>query len=367
MMRRTVIVSAIVAGTLIVTNASMIAADDTPQFRLDPTWPKQLPNDWILGQIGGMAVDAQDHIWVFQRPRSLTEADRGATLTPKRAKCCVPAPSVMEFDAEGNLIQAWGGPGTVPDWPESEHGIAVDSRNQVWLTGNSSKDAQLLQFSRDGKFVRQFGRLAPVTHSMDTTQLGSAASIAIDPVANEIFLADGYSNHRIMVLDANSLAFKRMWGAYGKPPTDTKIELYNPKATQFNNPVHCVKIAKDGLVYVCDRSNDRIEVFQKNGAFVKEFAIRPETRGNGSAYDIAFWPDSNQTYMIVADGSNGEAIVVRREDGVEVGAFGHYGRQAGQFHNLHQVVIDSRGNVYTGEVDTGMRVQKFVPNVSPTR
>jgi DNA-binding beta-propeller fold protein YncE len=358
--------SALIVAVGVMAGAHAIAAEG-PQFKLDATWPKQLPNNWILGQIGGMTIDAQDHIWVFQRPRSLTEADKGATLTPRRAKCCVPAPSVMEFDAEGNLVQAWGGPGTHPDWPVSEHGIAVDSKNQVWLTGNSDKDAQLLKFSRDGKIMKQFGKVTPVTNSMDTTQLGSVASIAIDQAANEIFLADGYSNHRVIVLDADSLAYKRMWGANGKQPTDMKMKNYEPEAPQFANPVHCVKIANDGLVYVCDRSNLRIQVFQKNGTFVKQFTIRPETRGTGSAYDVAFWPDRNQTYMIVADGANGEAIIVRRSDGVEVGAFGHYGRQAGQFHNLHQVVVDSKGNVYTGEVDTGMRIQKFVPNAPPAR
>ena len=343
------------------------AAAEGPEFKVDPSWPKQLPNNWILGQIGGMTVDAQDHIWVFQRPRSLRDVDTGAIQTPRRARCCAPAPSVMEFDSAGNVVQAWGAPGTVPDWPESEHAIFVDNKNQVWLTGNGNKDAMLLKFTRDGKFLKQFGKLAPVTNSLDTTQLGSVASIAIDTAANEIFLADGYGNHRVIVLDADSLAYKRMWGAYGRPPTDMKLGNFNPTAPQFANPVHCVKIANDGLVYVCDRSNDRIQVFQKNGTFVKEFAIRPETRGTGSSYDIAFWPDRNQTYLIIADGADGEALIVRRADGQEVGSFGHYGKQVGQFHNIHQIVADSKGNIYTGEVDTGMRIQKFAPGVAPAR
>src|SRR6266576_2962150 len=169
------------------------AMAEGPEFKVDPSWPKQLPNNWIIGQIGGMTVDAQDHIWVFQRPRSLNEADRGATLTPPRSKCCVPAPSVVEFDAAGNLVQAWGGPvGFNPDWPESEHGIMVDAKNQVWLTGNSNKDGSLLKFSRDGKSLTKFGKQGPITNSQDTTQLGSTASIALDTQANEIFLADGY-------------------------------------------------------------------------------------------------------------------------------------------------------------------------------
>jgi DNA-binding beta-propeller fold protein YncE len=352
-------------GAALVFGAPAMA--EGPHFKVDASWPKQLPNNWIIGQIGGMTVDAQDHIWVFQRPRSLNEADRGATLNPPRSRCCVPAPSVVEFDTAGNVVSAWGGPGMIPDWPESEHAIYVDAKNQVWLTGNGKNDAALLKFTRDGKFLKQFGKLTPVTNSLDTTQLGSTASIAMDPVANEIFLADGYGNHRVIVLDADSLAYKRMWGAYGKPPTDMKLPNFNPASAQFANPVHCVKIANDGLVYVCDRTNDRIQVFQKNGTFVKEFVIRPETRGTGSSYDMAFWPDRNQTWMMIADGADGEALIVRRADGKEVGTFGHYGKQAGQFHNVHQIAADSKGNIYTGEVDTGMRVQKFVPDMAPAK
>jgi len=177
--RSRILVSALVAGVGLF--GSLPAFAEGPVFKVDPSWPKQLPNNWIVGQIGGMTVDAQDHIWVFQRPRSLNEADRGATLTPPRSKCCVPAPSVVEFDAAGNVVQAWGGPGGFsPDWPESEHGIMVDAKNQVWLTGNSNKDGSLLKFSRDGKFLAKFGKQGPITNSKDTTQLGSTASIALD-------------------------------------------------------------------------------------------------------------------------------------------------------------------------------------------
>jgi DNA-binding beta-propeller fold protein YncE len=363
----TLLACAFVSAAGIAAPPAFAAEAAAPEFKVDPFWPKPLPNNWIVGQIGGITVDAQDHVWVFQRPRSLNEADRGATLTPKRAICCVPAPSVVEFDPSGAVVQGWGGPGTVPDWPEGEHAIYVDGKNQVWLTGNGDKDAMLLKFTRDGKFLKQFGRLATITNSLDTSQLGRAAGLAIDPAANEIFIADGYSNHRIIVLDADTLGFKRMWGAYGKPPTDLKLPIYNPAAPQFANPVHCVRIAHDGLVYVCDRSNDRVQVFHKDGSFVKEFAFLPETRGTGSSYDLEFWPDKNQTYFILADGANGQAHVVRRDDGKIMNSFGHYGRMAGQFHNIHTIALDSKGNVYTGEVDTGMRVQKFTPNIAPEK
>jgi len=335
-----------------------------PNYRVDPSWPKQLPNNWIIGQIGGMTVDARDHIWVFQRPRSLRDVDLAAK---KSARCCQAAPSVIEFDSAGNVVSSWGGPGMVADWPDTEHGILVDGKNNVWLTGSGNKDGTLLKFTRDGKFLAKFGHQGPTAGSQDTTALGGVASIALDAQANELFMSDGYFNHRVIVLDADTLGFKRMWGAYGKPPTDMKLPNYNPASPQFANPVHCVRIANDGLVYVCDRTNDRIQVFQKNGTFVKEFPIRTETHGTGSSYDLAFWPDRNQTWMIIADGADGEAVIVRRSDGKEVGSFGHYGKQTGQFHNIHQIVADSKGNIYTGEVDTGMRVQKFVPNMPPAK
>jgi NHL repeat len=342
------------------------AAAEGPEFKVDASWPKRLPNNWILGQIGGMTVDAQDHIWVFQRPRSLEPVDLAER---KSAKCCFAAPSVIEFDAEGNVVSSWGAPGYHPDWPESEHGIMVDGKNQVWLTGNSNKDGSILKFSRDGKFLAKFGKQGPITNSQDRTQLGSTASIALDQGANELFLADGYGNRRVVVLDSETLAFKRMWGAYGKAPMDPtpRPANYNPNAEQFTNPVHCVKIANDGLVYVCDRTNLRIQVFRKDGTYVNQIVVRPTTRGTGSAYDLAFWPDRNQTYLIVADGADGEAVILRRDNGQEVGFFGHYGKQAGEFHNIHQIVADSKGNMYTGEVDSGMRIQKFVPNMAPAK
>ena len=311
-----------------------------------------------------MNVDAQDHIWVFQRPRSLKDVD---LAEKKQSKCCAAAPSVIEFDADGNVLSSWGGPGYHPDWPDVEHGIFVTREGNILLTGSGNKDGTLLKFSRDGKFLAKFGKQGPTAGSQDTTALGGTASIAFDAQANELFLSDGYFNHRVIVLDANTLGYKRMWGAYGKPPTDMKLPNYNPKWEQFANPVHCVRIANDGLVYVCDRTNNRIQVFQKSGAFVKELTVRPTTHGTGSSYDLAFWPDKNQTYLIVADGADGEAVIVRRDDGKEVGFFGHYGKQTGQFHNIHQIVSDSKGNIYTGEVDVGMRIQKFVPNMAPAK
>ncbi len=234
-------------------------AGDIPTFAVDASWPKPLPNNWILGQVGGITVDAQGHIWVIHRPRSLTDDEKGAALTPPRSKCCVSAPPVLEFDADGNLLRSWGGPGEGYEWVGREHGIEVDEKGFVWVGGNADNDNAILKFTLDGKFVMQIGKIAPSKGSNDTTQLGKPAETAIDKDANEIYVADGYGNRRVIVFDATTGAYKRHWGAYGNPPNDDKQPAYDPKAPapqQFANPVHCVKLANDGL-RLCLRSHQQ--------------------------------------------------------------------------------------------------------------
>jgi hypothetical protein len=353
--------TALVLGALVGTGAVQA---EGPQFQIDPFWPKALPNNWILGQVGGIAVDAQDHVWIIHRPRSLTADEKGAALNPPRSKCCVSAPPVIEFDAEGNVVQAWGGEASGYEWPGREHGIFVDHKGFVWLGGNAENDSHLLKFTRDGKFVLQIGHRAPSKGSNDHTELGKPADINIDPATNELFVADGYGNRRVIVFDADTGAYKRHWGAYGKPPSDDKTPAYNPDqpvAQQFGNPVHCVKLTRDGFAYVCDRTNNRIQVFRKDGTFVTEWFYEKRTLGNGAIWDLAVWPDRNQTYLLNADGENNEVRVLRRADGAVVGTFGRSGRQAGQFHWVHNITIDSKGNVFTSEVDNANRVQKFRP------
>ena len=338
-------------------------AAEPPRFEVDASWPKTLPNKWIMGQAAGVAVDAQDHVWVVQRPKTLTDDEKAASFDPPRTKCCVPAPPVLEFDQDGNLVQAWGGPGQGYEWPQNEHGIYIDPKGFVWLASNGENDGQILKFTRDGKFVLQIGKQGPQTNSLDTSRLGRPANVTVDPEANEVYVADGYYNHRIIVFDADTGAFKRQWGAYGKPPTDEKLPPYNPAAVpaqQFANPVHCVRIARDGLVYVCDRANDRIQVFRKDGTFVKEFFVEKNTLANGSVWDLELWPDANETFLINADGANNEVRTLVRETGETIGAFGRNGRQAGEFHWVHNLAIDLKGNVFTTEVDTGKRAQKFL-------
>jgi len=340
------------------------SAAEPPRFEIDPFWPKPLPNNWILGQVSGVAVDAQDHVWVIQRPGSLTPDEKGASLTPPRSKCCVPAPPVIEFDAEGDVVQGWGGPGEGYEWFANEHGIYIDGRGFVWMGGNGPEDGQILKFTRDGKFVRQIGHAGPSRGSDDPGQLGRPADVAVDVDANEVYVADGYGNHRVIVFNADSGNYKRHWGAYGKAPSDAALPPYDPKAPpapQFGNPVHCVKLSKDGLVYVCDRINNRIQVFHKDGSFVGEYLSVKETLGNGGVWDLGFSPDAQQTFLFNADGENNEVRILQRADGTVLGAFGRSGRQAGQFHWVHNLAVDSKGDIFTTEVDNGKRVQKFLP------
>jgi DNA-binding beta-propeller fold protein YncE len=340
------------------------AAPDAPKFKVDPSWPKELPNNWIMGQVGGMAVDRHDHIWVLQRPSLDTVDELGAAQTPPRSMCCLPTPPVLEFDTQGNLLQSWGGPGQGFDWPNREHGMYVDRDDNVWIGGADPPDRHLLKFKNDGHFLMQIGHPSTdPTNSLRTDILGRPAGIEVDAEAHEVYIADGYMNRRVIVYDSDKGTFKRMWGAYGNPPNDADPGAYNPAAPpdqQFRNPVHCVHISRDGLVYVCDRVNDRMQVFTKQGKFVKEFFVRPQTLGMGSVWQFAFSMDENQKFLFVDDGENNVIWTVRREDGSVVSQMGHSGRNAGQFHWVHQIVSDSQGNLYTGEVDTGKRIQKFI-------
>jgi DNA-binding beta-propeller fold protein YncE len=356
----TIAVGAALAGAAIVTTIARAA--EVPQFQVEPSWPKALPNGWIMGQASGVAVDDRDHVFVIQRPRTLTDDEKAATFKPPRTKCCVAAPPVLEFDPSGTVVRAWGGPGQGYDWPENEHGIDVDHKGFVWIGGNGARDGQILKFTRDGKFVLQIGKPGAQTDSHDVTRLGRPADIAVDPQTNEVYVADGYHNHRVIVFDAATGAYKRLWGAYGRRPTDDKLPPYDPAAPpapQFGNPVHCVKIAHDGLVYVCDRAHNRIQVFRKDGTFVKEMTVAKETLANGSVWDLDLWIDAAQTFLLNADGANNEVRTLVRATGAVVGTFGRNGRNAGEFHWVHNLAVDSKGNIYTTEVDTGKRAQKF--------
>ena len=333
-----------------------------PLFEVDPLWPKPLPNHWLLGMTIGVWVDELDHVWIIHRGAA-TLHDNEKALDLKVGECCTAAPPVLVFDQAGNLVRAWGGPGAGYEWPESNHGVHVDHKGNVWIGGNGAKDAQVLKFTRDGKFLMQMGRSGKNAGSNDLENFGRVAKIWVDPKTNEAYIADGYLNKRVAVLDADSGKMKRYWGAYGNKPDDANLGKYDPKAPpaqQFRNPVHCVERSHDGLLYVCDRANDRVQVFHPDGSFVKEAFFARETLGSGSAWDIAFSKDAAQRYFFLADGTNEKVRVIERESLQEITNFGDGGRQPGQFYGVHSIAADSKGNLYTTETYEGKRVQRFV-------
>jgi DNA-binding beta-propeller fold protein YncE len=365
-----------------------------PRFEVDPMWPKPLPNHWLMGQTIGVSVDANDHIWIIHRGGSLEPGEQHASATPQVAQCCAAAPPVLEFDEEGTLIGHWGGPGNGYDWPESNHGITIDYKGNVWIGGNgrgapaggrgrgrgatedktaynetqvsgvqSFNDNMVLKFTQDGKFLMQIGKPAHSKGSNDIENLRLPAKTFVDPKTNELYVADGYGNHRVIVFDAETGKYKRHWGAYGKKPDDTDMGNYNPNAPppqQFRNPVHCAELSHDNLLYVCDRVNDRIQVFHPDGTFVKEMFIEKNTLGSGSTWDIAFSKDPQQKYIYLADGENDRVHILDRDSLELLTTFGEGGRQPGEFYGVHSIATDSKGNIFTTETYRGQRVQKFM-------
>ena len=355
----------ILVGAQLVLHRSVEAQDrnvEAPRFEVDPLWPKPLPNHWVLGMTIGAWVDDQDHVWIIHRGTPTLHANERA-LELKVGECCTAAPPVLVFDPAGNLVRAWGGPGAGYEWPESNHGVHVDHKGNVWIGGNGEKDAHLLKFTKDGKFLMQVGKLGGWTGSNDLNNFGRVAKIWVDPKTNEAYVADGYRNKRVAVLDADSGKMKRYWGAYGNKPDDADLGKYDPAAAlpkQFRNPVHCVERSEDGLVYVCDRQANRIQVFKPDGVFVKEASFAKNTLGSGAAWDIAFSRDSAQKYIYLADGTNEVVRVILRDTLQELTNFGDGGRQPGQFYGVHSIASDSKGNLYTTETYEGKRLQKFV-------
>jgi DNA-binding beta-propeller fold protein YncE len=348
-----------------------------PRFEVDPFWPKPLPNHWLLGATIGVWVDERDHIWILHRSSAtLNNNERGAELNPPTGECCKGAPPVLEFDAAGNLVGSWGGPGAGYEWPQSNHGIFVDHKGNVWIGGNGAGDSHILKFTRTGKFIAQYGKAGVHKGAVDAEGLstyagdsndkqnfGRVAKIFVDPRDNEAYIADGYLNKRVAVLDADNGTMKRYWGAYGNKPDDRNLGPYNPDAPpaqQFRNPVHCADVSNDGFVYVCDRVNDRLQVFTKDGKFVKEAFYARRSLADGSVWDVAFSRDAQQTYIFMADGRNQRVRVIRRDTLEELTAFGDGGRYPGQFFGVHSIAIDSKNNLYTTETYEGKRLQKFV-------
>jgi DNA-binding beta-propeller fold protein YncE len=368
------------AGFSVRWNVAATAAKgpEMPVFEYDASWPKPLPNNWITGNIGAMAIDAKDHIWVIQRPGSTTSLSERYGLEGN-GECCFPAPPVLEYDTAGNLIQAWGpihddkgkllgkqvwGPHPEVDWPSSEHGIYVDHKDTVWVD-SQNPPSQVLRFTRDGKFLMQLGKGQEAKSSNDTDGFAGPTGIVVDPKRNEVFVADGYRNRRVIVFDAETGQYKRHWGAYGKRPPDgpqggTPIEgPYQPGMVSQNfATTHCIMESRDDLLYVCDRVNNRIQVFHPDGTFVKE-AIIAQSKGFGAVHAIGFSTDKDQRFLYVADGANKKVWILLRNELKPIGSFSHGGRNGGEVIIAHALVVDSKGNVYVGETIDNNRVQKF--------
>lgn len=356
-------IAALGAGQAALEASASRGAKEAPIFEVDPLWPKPLPNHWILGSTIGVGVDSRDHVFIIHRGNGNPRTELGAAQDPPTGECCLPAPPILEFDPEGNLVNAWGGPGEGYDWPESNHGLSLDHKDNIWIGGNGRTDSHILKFTRDGRFLMQIGRVQQPAKSSARDHFGRVAKIAFDPAANEAYLADGYGNKRVAVIDMDTGELKRYWGAYGNEPDDTDLGPYDPDAPpapQFRNPVHCAEPTHDGLVYVCDRPNNRIQVFRKDGTFVKEAFIAPRTLGDGSVWDIAFSRDPEQRFLYLADGKNMKVYIIERETLEVLTTFGDGGRQPGQFFAVHSIATDSKGNIYTTETYEGKRVQKFV-------
>ena len=348
-----------VAGAMVRTQS---APADTPRFVVDPAWPK-IPNNWQFGQVASVSVDEQDHVWVLQRP---------GTLGPEEKHRA--APPLLEFDAAGNFIQAWGGPGEGYQWPNSEHGVYVDPKGFVWIGGNGENDHQILKFTKAGKFVMQIGRAGQSKGNADTQNLNQPADTFVHAATNELFVADGYGNRRVIVFDADTGRFKRMWGAFGNVPSDAPPNPALPDAEergapQFVQPVHAARVSKDGLVYVSDRAGKRVQVFTLEGKYVSQVFIGRECKapecGNGStAASTAFSTDPQERFLYVGNRSQAKVMIFERRTLRLLDSFGQWGSAPGDFGTLHHMGSDSKGNLYVTEVTPlrpeNRRIQKFV-------
>jgi DNA-binding beta-propeller fold protein YncE len=365
-------------------------AQNAPVYKVDPAWPKRLPNKWSMQQIVDIYVDKDDHIWVLNRADDARPDELGAATTPPRSECCVLGPEVLEFDTDGNVLKAWGGQDYVAGWPGRLQTLAVDREGNVWMSGTRPGDS-IIKFSSEGKLLWDFGHRGPKVPAEQVKQDNQQTAtfppgiggFDFDEDAHEIYISDGFLNKRILVYDMNTGAFKRGWGGHGVPLSEIDNDPtpnYDPSGPppdqkQFAPALHCAHVSKDGLVYVCERGSDRIQVFTKQGKFVNSFFVHPSTQSRGehcggiwstkdppcgTVYNLTFSHDPQQKYLLVADGTNNMIWILDRKTGTVAGSFGGNGRYAGQLHWVDSIAVDSKGNAYTGEVEDGKRIQKFI-------
>jgi DNA-binding beta-propeller fold protein YncE len=332
-----------------------------PRFTVDPTWPKDMPNNWIFGSITGVFVDAKDQVWVTHLPETLTDEEISEVKTPPIGTCCRPAPTVVVFDQAGNVVNSWGDPDKddIAVYPRNPHGIFVDHKDFVWI--GTYQHHRVQKFTREGKHVMTIGTYEKTGGSNDPALLGGPAGIWVDPKTNEVFIADGYRNRRVIVFDGDTGKYLRHWGAYGETPDDTAKMANDPKTPnrQFST-VHGLVGSNDGFIYVADRRGNRLQVFDQKGTFVREKFIAPATLASGSAFVPVLSSDRGQQWLYLADGTNHKIWILRRSDLEVVGEFGRGGRQLGQMLRPHGMSVDSKGNLYIGEASTGRRMQRFL-------
>jgi DNA-binding beta-propeller fold protein YncE len=400
--------SALLAGAWLVAagGASVAGAQQVPELVFDPTWPKDLPNNWKLGGITGLAVDADDNVWLYNRPNDLTNIELHAELDPPLALCCVRAPAMIHLDRAGRVLGSFDAP--------QGHGMDVDSAGFVYL----GQDTVRKYDPRSGSVVAEIARTperedggpvglptasnrrpgqggrGPVAAFLPQPPPDAAAvaaqaerraafrakyppgtplvvgqieEIRIVEADNEIYVADGYLGGRVLVFALDTLAFKRGWGAYGKPLDEISVadadHAYTPNGPMPPEFVGhlTINVSRDGLVYAADRNANRIHVTDKQGAFMAEWVLAPGTGVGGSTGGIAFSPDAEQRLLYISDLTNNRIWFLNRADGRLLGQMGRMGENGGQFFGLHMIAVDSAGNVYTGEVFQGERVQRFVP------
>jgi DNA-binding beta-propeller fold protein YncE len=394
-----------------------------PRYAVQPLFPRPFSEDYlVIGSVSGVTVDSQNRIWVVHRGNDSLEGNekgmapaanaQGQPGVPSSSVCCMAAPQVIQYDAAGNVLTMWGGASQSYRWPQATGGITTDAKGNVWIAAMGyepapaggrgrggappaaaappaagaappppppAPDAHVLKFSPNGIHQLTIGTPGKMDGADSQSTLNRPSALAYDSAANEIFVAD-MGNRRIVVFDADKGTYKRHWFAYGEKTAGAAPGPYKPgepNAKSFRD-ITCVEIARDGMVYVCDKSSNRIQVFDKNGKFVREQLIAPNTGGGvigpgggtgpsftlnmaGAVWDVAFSNDQAQQFLFVADGHNKKVRILRRETLEEVGSIGSGGRYPGQFLAVATVAVDGQGNVYTGEMHHGKRVQKFSP------
>ena len=346
-------------------NARAQSSKHPPEFKVDPTWPT-IPNNWVLGEVTSISVDRHDNIWVLHVPQSVPEAQRANA-----------APPVLEFDSKGKLLKSWGGPQNGAQWLGREHGIFVDANDFVWIGGRAGwprattpgvSDDMIMKFTTAGKLVMQIGMSGASTGNLDTANVHQATDVFVDTKAREVYAADGYGNKRVIVFDSETGKFKRMWGAFGSAPPATfgpNLPTPQPQTTpdgppEFGLP-HAIKVSSDGIVYVADRINNRIQMFTRDGKFLKQ--VRVTNEGSDVVpvpAGFAFSPDAKQQFLYVVDSGPMRVVIFDRQTMTQIGVVGSKGKDAGQFDIVHHMAADSKGNLYTAEIVNNRRAQKFV-------